>query len=284
MLIGACKLTACTSHVTPPVSRLGGVFGRRVVDLTSAALRIVAECPGIAPDVARSGAAADSAAKAAKATAPPVGSVDGDAITISIAPAGSDTAGDGSAGNPFQSPVRARDAIRAVRRSRGAATPATVLVAAGQYHLGDFGALVLGADDSNTAWVATDPGAATTFAGTSELSGLEWAPTGGDGRIFTAALRKQLDFPVLFAAEESGPMLIRSRAPNGNPTDPTGMCFMNGKAAVEGTATSTSCWGISRGFFCSTPPGTRGGLCSFGAHAKFGLIVAWDPMLCPNWL
>ena len=249
--------------MTPPVSRLGGVFGRRVVDLTSDALRIVAECPEIAADVARSGAAADSAAKAAKAakaTAHPVGNVDGDAVTISIAPAGSDTVGDGSAGNPFQSPVRARDAIRAVRRARGAATPATVRIAAGQYHLGDLGALVLGADDSNTAWVAADPGAATTFAGTSELSGLEWAPTGGAGRIFTAALRKQLDFSVLFAAEGSGPMLVRSRAPNGNPTDPTGMCFMNGQAAVEGRTYGN--FDIIFGAFLADVSGTRGGLCS----------------------
>lgn len=99
---------------------------------------------------------------------------------------------------PLFNQVRARDAIRAQRQQRvstmsaphqqresAVPVPATVWVHPGTYHLGDLGQLQLSAEDSDTAWVAVaaSTGMPTTaeFAGTSELSQLDWKVHSGKG-------------------------------------------------------------------------------------------------------
>jgi hypothetical protein len=110
-------------------------------------------CAGTADRVAEITERAQAAAAAAPVTDPLAASF---ASVIHVATTGSDASGTGAAAAPFATLGRAQKAAQA------AAKPASVVVAAGKYHLNST--LTLGAPDSGVAW-STAPGAAVTLSG-----------------------------------------------------------------------------------------------------------------------
>ena len=124
-LVQAMRCGVRQLAVETAAARVGKVFGQRVVGLASAALRIDTECPGYGV-----AAVAPPATPAGPRSAPPSPrrGAGGPATEVHISVTGSDVNGDGSAGRPFASPVRARDAIRARRRQRARAPGAAATV------------------------------------------------------------------------------------------------------------------------------------------------------------
>lgn len=120
-------------------------------------------CPASAGEVA----AITKRAAAAAAAAPTTDPLTGAASVIHVATTGSDSSGTGSASAPFASLARAQTAARA------AAKPASVVVAAGKYHLNST--LILGAPDSGTAYSAA-AGAVVTLSGGVALTP-SWKPS-----------------------------------------------------------------------------------------------------------
>jgi hypothetical protein len=176
------------------------------------------------------------------------------AIHFYVSPTGSDS-NDGSAANPFLSPTRARDAIRAARSNRVTApstaqavvTAAVVTVLGGHYFLGTLGALQLTAEDSYTSWIGRaqiNGPPAPFFSGAIELKNLSWASVGSGSKILAASLppdppSTSARFATLFDGH-TGKRLVRARTGAGNggfsldPETTSGLCFKNGHGALEG--------------------------------------------------
>lgn len=209
--------------VEATMARLGSDFGPRAAQLARAAVRLH-ECPAAFNE---SLLLRPIASKAAATRA--IGDIE-----IHISPSGSDSHGDGSVMNPFFSPIRARDAIREIRRrSLRVQTPistlATVILSGGIYHLGGRSrTMELTAEDSNTQWVAASSSSQPILSGAVALENLNW--TTHSGQILVATLPSGLtsaDFTTLFD-ERTTRRLIRARHPNGDPELPSGMCFAYG--------------------------------------------------------
>ncbi len=132
-----------------------------------------------------------------------------------VAPAGND-AGDGSEGKPFGTLVKARDAVRALRKSNGGSLPkggVRILIAGGAYHAEQT--FKLTAEDSGTAEApvvyGAKPGQTPVFGGGRPIQG--WKP------IADAALGEKLDPSI------RGKVLEADLAANGvvNWGDPTAL-------------------------------------------------------------
>ena len=140
-------------------------------------------------------------------------------ITVHVATTGDDVHGDGTVSRPYMTPHRARDAVR-VARGANIQTPATVLFAAGTYHLSHT--LVIGPDDGAVTYAAA-PGA----EGRVVLSGGEavypaWRAAGAPfpSQVVVADIGPGRNGPRglgLVTAYVQGSRRWRARVPNGNP-------------------------------------------------------------------
>eukprot|EP01051_Picozoa_sp_SAG22_P000690 SAG22_NODE_20_length_32168_cov_40.859241_20_plen_362_part_00 len=158
-------------------------FGTQHVPSASKALHDalnLGSCPGTADQVAEITARAQvAAAAAAAAAAAPAGPLDSPfASVIHVATTGSDASGTGSPAAPFATLGRAQKAAQA------AAKPASVVVAAGKYHLNST--LTLGASDSGVAWSAA-AGATVTLSGGVALKP-SWTKSPANPKILVANL------------------------------------------------------------------------------------------------
>ena len=125
------------------------------VELVFDALRLGAECGEPPPLAALPGMRARHPRAAVR-----------DAPTLYVSPSGSDASGDGSSAMPFAT------LPRALRASRGGATPARILLRGGTYYLD--APVVLTAADSGVSLEAA-PGEAPVLSGGAVLTGLSWS-------------------------------------------------------------------------------------------------------------
>eukprot|EP01052_Picozoa_sp_SAG31_P042764 SAG31_NODE_6894_length_1858_cov_2.216600_2_plen_516_part_00 len=152
-------------------------------------------------------------------------------ILVHVARTGSDIAGDGSEAKPLATLARARDRLRELRQGWTTSTcrPATILIAAGMYHLNET--LQLGPSDGGLSVACRvlyrpfHAGETVTVSGGFPLTGLKWRREPEPLNVWSAALPPSApaDFSSLF--DGGGARLIRARWPNGSPeTDlqPTG--------------------------------------------------------------
>ena len=130
------------------------------------------------------------------------------ASVLHVATTGSDTSGTGSVSAPFATLGRAQKA------AQSAAKPASVVVAAGKYHLNST--LKLGASDSGVAWSAA-PGAAVTLSGGVALNP-SWTKSPTNPKILVA------DLPQPGLISEAERAFWQARAAAAEATAPPSLC------------------------------------------------------------
>lgn len=218
--------------VETAAARLEPYFGLRAAELVRDAVRLQ-ECQQDAALVTKS---ANSQIRS-RASNIPAEAAHGSRIVVYISPQGDDNSGDGSSSNPFFSPTRARDAVRAARlRTPSPDTAkATVILFGGVYHLGHLPTMQLEEADSNTHWMA-HPDHMTfeqpVLSGAIDLSKLAWTKHIDD--ILVADLPPGTPTISTLFDERTHRRLIRARHPNGDPELPSGMCFAYGGNASLG--------------------------------------------------
>ena len=209
--------------VETTAARLGPYFGPRAAELVRDSVRLQ-ECP------AEAALAASSAGGRQYSHAPITSGPS--RIVVHISPRGDDYRGDGSATNPFFSPTRARDAVRATRRRSSSPEPATIILSGGVYHLGHLPTMQLEESDSNVYWMA-EPGTTEqpVLSGAIEIDAT-WRKYTND--ILVASLPANTPSISTLFDESTHRRLIRARHPNGDPELPSGMCFAYGGNASLG--------------------------------------------------
>jgi parallel beta-helix repeat protein len=207
------------------------------------------------------------------------------AAEFTVAPAGRDDA-PGTLEQPFATPERARDALRAMRAAGGARGPATVTLRGGVYPLART--LTLDAQDSGTAeapvlWRAY-PGERPLLSGGRVVTGF----VSGEGPILRADLGAGglggVTFRQLFL---NGRRLVLARYPNFDPENPItgGWAYVDPTAPRLGSAFATSPTG-RRVLTCREEDvrpwadPTQGRICIFASHEwwnDFVPIASVDP-------
>ena len=169
-----------------------------------------------------------------------------EAVTVFVAPNGSDSNAGTSASAPVKTMTKAQELARG---ALPAGAPVTVQLAEGEYYLDSTIALTnadSGTPDAPVRWVGA--GAGATINGGRELTGA-WTPTAGDPSVMVTDVPAGTDFDELFVDDARQ---VMARYPNWNESAPrlegtTTMATLNSRSANW----SKPATGYVRGMHCA---------------------------------